>query len=34
MYLLYFVHNDDSYSKKCMRKVKIFTHAVLRTISI
>ena len=34
MYLLYFDHNDDPYSRKWMRKIKFFTHTMLRTISI
>ena len=34
MYLLYFDHNDDSYSRKWMRKIKNFTHAILRTFFI
>ena len=29
MYLLYFDHNDDSYSRKWMRKINFFTHAIL-----
>ena len=32
MYLLYFDHNDDSYSRKWMRKINFFTHAILRTL--
>ena len=31
MYLLFFDHNDDSYSRKWMQKIKFFTHAILRT---
>ena len=34
MYLLYFDHNGDSYNRKWMHKIKFFTHAILRTISI
>ena len=33
MYLLYFDHNDDSYSRKWMRKINFFTHAILCTLS-
>ena len=33
VYLLYFDHNDDSYSRKWMRKINFFTHAILRTLS-
>ena len=32
MYLLYFDHNDDSYSRKWMRKINFFTHAILLTL--
>ena len=32
MYLLYFDHNDDSYSRKWMRKINFFTQAILRTL--
>ena len=31
-YLLYFDHKDDSYSRKWMRKIKFFTHTILRTL--
>ena len=29
MYLLYFDHNVDSYSRKWMRKINFFIHAIL-----
>ena len=32
MYLLYFDHNDDYYSRKWMRKIKFITHTILRTL--
>ena len=32
MYLLYFDHNDNSYSRKWMRKINFFTPAILRTL--
>ena len=34
MYLLYFDHNDDSYSRKWMRKINFFTYAILRTFPL